>query len=136
MPALRHRKEDIPLLCDHFLRRFAQETNKPMDGISREAMDELMLYDWPGNVRELENAIERALVIGKERKLRSEDLPFYCLQQITVPASESLKEMEKSHIARVLNQNDWNIARCAKILDIDRSTLYSKIKRYQLQKAD
>ena len=136
MPALRERKEDIPLLAEHFLNRFTQETNKPMDGISREAMDELMLYDWPGNVRELENAIERALVIGKERKLRSEDLPFYCMQQISVPASESLKEIEKAHITRVLHQNEWNIARCAKILDIDRSTLYSKIKRYQLQKAD
>jgi transcriptional regulator with PAS, ATPase and Fis domain len=136
MPALRERKEDIPLLADHFLNRFSQEINKPMDGISRDAMDELMLYDWPGNVRELENAVERAVVVGKNRKIRPEDLPFTCIRPDTVSAGESLKEVEKFHIQRVLDQNDWNIAKCSKILDIDRSTLYSKIKRYALEKID
>jgi DNA-binding NtrC family response regulator len=67
MPSLIQRKEDIPLLAEHFLYRFAQETNKLTDKISREAMDEMMLYDWPGNIRELENAIERAVVVGKQR---------------------------------------------------------------------
>jgi transcriptional regulator of acetoin/glycerol metabolism len=99
-------------------------------------MDEMMLHDWPGNVRELENAIERALVIGKERKIRAEDLPFFCQQNLLLPANESLKEVEKTHISRVLDQNQWNIARCAKLLDIDRSTLYSKIRRYRLQKTN
>jgi transcriptional regulator with PAS, ATPase and Fis domain len=136
MPPLRERKEDIPLLADHFLNRYSQETNKSMDGIQRAAMDEMMLYDWPGNVRELENAIERAIVIGKQRKIPSEDLPFYCPQPTGAPADDSLKEVEKVHIQRVLDQNDWNIARCAKILDIDRTTLYSKIKRYDLLKSD
>ena len=136
MPSLRERKEDIPLLAEHFLNRYSQETNKPMDGVQRAAMDEMMLYDWPGNVRELENAVERAIVIGKQRKIRTEDLPFYCPQQIDVPPDGSLKELEKFHIQRVLDQNDWNIARCAKILAIDRTTLYSKIKRYHLQKSD
>ncbi|MFZ0130998.1 MAG: sigma-54 dependent transcriptional regulator [Desulfobacterales bacterium] len=134
MPPLRERKEDLPLLADHFVTRFSQETNKPMDGISRAAMDEMMLHDWPGNVRELENAIERALVIGKERKIRAEDLPFFCQQNSLLPANDSLKEVEKSHILRVLEHNHWNIARCAKVLEIDRSTLYSKIRRYRLQK--
>ncbi|MFZ0241398.1 MAG: sigma-54 dependent transcriptional regulator [Desulfobacterales bacterium] len=134
MPPLRERKEDLPLLADHFLTRFSLETNKPMDGISRAAMDEMMLHDWPGNVRELENAIERALVIGKERKIRAEDLPFFCQQVGFPPAGDSLKEVEKAHILRVLEHHHWNIARCAKLLDIDRSTLYSKIRRYRLQK--
>lgn len=134
MPPLRERKEDLPLLADHFVTRFSQETNKPMDGISRAAMDEMMLHDWPGNVRELENAIERALVIGKERKIRAEDLPFFCQQNSLLPANDSLKEVEKAHILRVLEHHHWNIARCAKVLDIDRSTLYSKIRRYRLQK--
>ncbi|MEJ2477478.1 MAG: sigma-54 dependent transcriptional regulator [Desulfobacterales bacterium] len=136
MPSLRERKEDIPLLADHFINHYSQETNKPIDGIQREAMDEMMLHDWPGNVRELENAIERAIVIGKHRKIRSEDLPFYCTQKIALPPDDSLKEVEKFHIQRILDQNDWNIARCAKILDIDRTTLYSKIKRYNLQRED
>jgi DNA-binding NtrC family response regulator len=134
MPSLSQRKEDIPLLAEHFLHRFVQETNKTIDKISREAMDELMLYDWPGNVRELENAIERAVVVGKERLMRPEDLPILCYGPFHAPRDNSLKEVEKNHIRQILTDNDWNIARSAKILEIDRSTLYSKIKRYDIQK--
>ena len=134
MPPLNKRKEDIPLLAEHFLQRFIQETNKGIDKIDREAMDELMLYDWPGNVRELENAIERAVVVSKERKILPEYLPIFCHEPLHAPRNNSLQEVEKAHIRLILTDNDWNIARCAKILDIDRSTLYSKIKRYNLQK--
>jgi DNA-binding NtrC family response regulator len=134
MPSLSQRKEDIPLLAEHFLHRFVQETNKTIDIISREAMDELMLYDWPGNVRELENAIERAVVVGKERRMQPEDLPILCYGPFHAPRDNSLKEVEKNHIRQILTDNDWNIARSAKILEIDRSTLYSKIKRYEIQK--
>ena len=134
MPPLNKRKEDIPLLAEHFLHRFIQETNKDIDKIDREAMDELMLYDWPGNVRELENAIERAVVVAKERKILPEYLPIFCHEPLHAPRNNSLQEIEKAHIRLILTDNDWNIARCAKILDIDRSTLYSKIKRYNLQK--
>jgi len=134
MPSLSQRKEDLPLLAEHFLCRFAQETNKPIDKINREAMDELMLYDWPGNVRELENAIERAVVVGKERQVLPEDLPIFCHQPSPAASAATLTEMEKRHIQQVLRQNDWNIASSARILGIDRSTLYSKIKRYGLQK--
>jgi transcriptional regulator with PAS, ATPase and Fis domain len=134
MPPLNKRKEDIPLLAEHFLHRFIQETNKNIDKIDREAMDELMLYDWPGNVRELENAIERAVVVTKERKLLPEHLPIFCHEPLHAPRNNSLQEVEKAHIRQILTDNDWNIARCAKILDIDRSTLYSKIKRYSIQK--
>jgi DNA-binding NtrC family response regulator len=132
MPPLNKRKEDIPLLAEHFLHRFIQETNKNIDKIDREAMDELMLYDWPGNVRELENAIERAVVVAKERKILPEYLPIFCHEPVHAPRNNSLQEVEKAHIRQMLTDNDWNIARCAKILDIDRSTLYSKIKRYNL----
>jgi len=134
MPSLSQRKEDIPLLAEHFLHRFVQETNKSMDKISREAMDELMLYDWPGNVRELENAIERAVVVGKARRMRAEDLPILCYGPYHAPQNNSLKEVEKNHIRQILTDNDWNIARSAKILGIDRSTLYSKIKKYGIEK--
>lgn len=136
MPSLRKRKEDIPLLAEHFLYRFTQETNKAIDGFSRETIDEMMLHDWPGNVRELENAIERAVVIGKDRKIQPFYLPFYCTRHFSVPSEDSLYEIEKSHIQRILNDNGWNIARSAKILGIDRSTLYNKVKRYNLRKAD
>ena len=133
MPPLRQRKQDIPLLAEHFLSRFVQETHRPVDRITREAMDEMMLYDWPGNVRELQNAIERAVVVGKGRQIAPCDLPF--LQRDTPAAGpRSLAEVEKAHIRHVLENLQWNIARSARTLEIDRSTLYSKIKRYALQK--
>ncbi len=134
MPSLKQRKEDIPLLAEHFLQRFIQETNKSIDKIDREAMDELMLYDWPGNVRELENAIERAVVVGKDRQILPENLPILCHEPLHAPRNNSLKEVEKTHIRQILTDNDWNIARSAKTLGIDRTTLYSKIKRYELNK--
>jgi DNA-binding NtrC family response regulator len=134
MPPLRRRKEDLPLLAEHFLLRFSQETNKTIDKISREAMDEMMLYDWPGNVRELENAIERAVVVSKERQILAEHLPILCHEPVADFGSKTLQEVEKAHISQVLQDNQWNIARSAKILGIDRSTLYSKLRRYQIQK--
>ena len=134
MPPLKRRKEDIPLLAEHFLQRFIQETNKPIDKIDREAMDEMMLYDWPGNVRELENAMERAVVVGKSREILPEDLPILCHEPLHAPRNNSLKEVEKAHILQILTDNGWNIARSAKMLGIDRSTLYSKIKRYEIKK--
>jgi DNA-binding NtrC family response regulator len=134
MSPLREHKEDIPILAEHFLHRFSQETNKPIDGISRDAMDEMMLYEWPGNVRELENAIERAVVVGKGRTIMPDDLPIFRLEHITVSKDNSLREVEKAHIIQILNENQWNIAKSSKTLGIDRSTLYSKIKRYKIKK--
>jgi len=136
MPPLRQRKEDLPLLAEYFLQRYAQETNKPVNGISRGAIDEMMLYEWPGNVRELENAIERAVVVGKSARIQKEDLPIFRAQYRTVPSEKSLKEVEKAHIACLLEEYGWNIAQTARVLEIDRSTLYNKINRYQLRQAD
>ena len=136
IPPLRERKEDVPLLAEHFLRRFTQETNKPIDRINRDAMDELMLYEWPGNVRELENAIERAVVVSKSRYIQPEDLPIFRPEYCIALKDNSLKEVEKAHIMQMLNDHQWNIKKCSEILGIDRSTLYSKIKRYELKKPD
>jgi len=135
IPPLRNRRDDIPLLAEHFLQKFVQETNRPVDRISRSAMDELMLYAWPGNVRELSNAIERAVVVCKSHTISPEDLPI-CGQagEKTISGPATLKEMEQVYMQQVLDNNDWNISRSAAILGIDRSTLYSKIKKYQLVK--
>jgi DNA-binding NtrC family response regulator len=133
MPPLRRRKDDIPLLAEHFLYRFARETNKPVEKISRAALDEMMLYEWPGNVRELENAVERAVVVCPDRIIEPRHLPILCTPFPLQPPSGSLKEMEKSYIIQILEQNQWNISHCAKILGIDRSTLYSKITRYDIR---
>jgi DNA-binding NtrC family response regulator len=134
MPPLREHKEDIPLLADYFLHRFAQETNKPVDQISREALDEMMLYDWPGNVRELGNAVERAVVVGQARRILPQDLPIFRPEYVSSPPGRTLREVEIAHLASVLNEAQWNVSKSAEILGIDRSTLYEKIKRYDLRK--
>ena len=137
MPPLRSRRDDIPLLAEHFLQKFIQETNRPIDRISRAAMDELMLYDWPGNVRELSNAVERAVVVCKTHTIVPEDLPISgpVRERITTGPS-TLQAVEQAHIRQVLEDNAWNISRSATVLGIDRSTLYSKIKKYGLEKRD
>ena len=134
MPPLRQRKQDIPLLAEHFLHRYIQETHRPVDRISRDAIDEMMLYDWPGNVRELQNAIERTVVVCKSRQITPEDLPIFCRAPAERSGTTRLEDVEKTHIRQVLDDQQWNIARSARVLGIDRSTLYSKIKRYALQK--
>jgi DNA-binding NtrC family response regulator len=134
MPSLRNRKEDIPLLAEHFLYRYIKEINKPVEKISRGAMDELMLHEWPGNVRELENAIERAVVVCKNQIIEPANLPIVCVAPVAGRKNGSLKEIEKAHILGVLNKNDWNILKSAQILGIDRSTLYSKMNRYEIRK--
>jgi DNA-binding NtrC family response regulator len=136
MPPLREHKEDIPLLADYFLHRFAQETNKPVDQISREALDEMMLYDWPGNVRELGNAVERAVVVGRGRRIMPHDLPIFRPEYVSSPPGRTLREVEITHVSSVLNETQWNVSKSAEILGIDRSTLYDKIKRYDIRKPD
>jgi DNA-binding NtrC family response regulator len=136
MPPLRERKEDIPLLAEHFLLRYIHETGKGSLKISRGAMDEMMLHEWPGNVRELRNAIERAVVICKSDRIRPEELPFFQPVCATPAFGGSLRQMEIAHITHILNTNGWNMTRGARILGIDRSTLYHKIKRYQIRKTN
>jgi DNA-binding NtrC family response regulator len=134
MPPLREHKEDIPLLADYFLHRFTQETNKKIDRVSREALDEMMLYDWPGNVRELANALERAVVVSRGRKVLPQDLPIFRPEFVVSPPCRTLREMEIVHLTNVLNATQWNISKSAETLGIDRSTLYEKIKRYDIRK--
>ncbi|MBU2471757.1 MAG: sigma-54 dependent transcriptional regulator, partial [Bacteroidetes bacterium] len=134
LPPLRERRTDIPLLVQHFIQKFSRIMNKPIAQIDPDAMDVLVRYDWPGNIRELANAIERAMVVGKPPAIKKEDLPF----QISVsngikPSSDSLEEIERLHILKVLNQCNWNISKAAGVLDIDRATLYNKISRYKLR---
>ncbi len=135
VPPLRERKGDIPRLANHFVHGIASVRGIPEMRISPEAMDALVRYDWPGNVRELENAVERAMVVGKPPELRAEDLPFQVLSKGSLPASGSLASMEKAHVLNVLEQQHWNISRSAEMLQIDRATLYHKIEKYGLRKA-
>jgi len=141
IPPLRERKEDIPLLVDHFIEKFNIEMEKKIGGISPEALKSIMAYSWPGNVRELENTIERAMVITKGTMIHVEDLGLSSRAEensltCAAPPSgdKSMKAVEKEHMAKILKENDWNIQRSAEILGIDRVTLYNKIRKYELKK--
>jgi two-component system response regulator AtoC len=133
LPPLRERKEDILLLARHFLKKFAQENQKALSGLSREVSDFLLKYQWPGNVRELENTIERAVILAKGRYIDTDSL----LQRASASGTSalpgtSLKEIERNHIMGILNQTSGNYTEAARILGISRATLYHKVKAYGL----
>ncbi len=123
--------------AEQFLARFAQSMSRRPMRFSPEAKDALAAYPWPGNVRELQNAIERAVVVGKGDVVRAEDLPLRVIQApATGPGPGSLAEAERAHVQSVLDASGWNITRAARILDVDRVTLYNKIKKYELRKPE
>jgi two-component system response regulator HydG len=134
IPPLKKRKEDIPLLIQHFLEKYGHETTKQVDRVTRDATELLRHYDWPGNVRELENAVERAVVLSQSRTLGIKDFAF--LQSSPAPLSRpmSLKEVEKQHIQQILEEYNWNVTQASKALEINRVTLHKKIKRFNLER--
>ena len=137
LPSLRKRRNDIPLLARHFLRRFAAEQNKGIQNFSSEAMRLLLDYPWPGNVRELENSIEHAAVLAKRNKVDISDLPSAIREVTPAVALEShgtIFENEKKLLQEVLDECGWNKKKAALQLGICRSTLYEKLKKYQIMK--
>jgi DNA-binding NtrC family response regulator len=135
VPPLRERKEDIHILANFFRQKYSNIMNKNIKSISTEAMNFLVEQEWRGNVRELENAIERAIVVGKKEVITLEDLPFNVSGEISGNDDEkSLSSNEKKYVLKILKENKWNISRSAEILEIDRVTLYNKINKYGLKK--
>jgi DNA-binding NtrC family response regulator len=139
IPPLRERREDIPLLARHFIERLSHELGKDIGEISEGGLKILMDYNWPGNVRELENAVERAMVTCRGHELSEEDFSFLAQNYTAgkaweVPAGMTLQEMEKLLIASTIQRTGGNIKESAAMLGIDRSTLYEKIKRYEIQR--
>jgi two-component system response regulator HydG len=130
LPPLRDRKEDIPLLVEHFVRKFSLAMNKQITRIAPAAMNQLQQQPWMGNVRELENAVERAMVVAQEPELREQDFIFKQPQSGLAPSGKSLDEVERVHILRVLEECGGNQSRAADVLNIDRVTLHHKLKRY------
>lgn len=128
LPPLRDRREDIPLLADHFVRKLSLSMNKRITQILPSAMNQLQQQPWPGNVRELENAVERAMVVAQEPALRDQD--FSLKVQAVMNGSKTLDEVERAHILRVLEECGQNQSRAAEKLGIDRVTLHHKLKRY------
>ena len=134
LPPLRERVADIPLIAEYLLKKYSLSMNRPFQGFSSTATDRLMQYSWPGNVRELRNVIERAMVVAKGNRIENQDLSFPSASDENKSKLISLQEIEEDHIRQVLEQLGWNITRAAEILEIDRATLYNKIKKYDLRK--
>ena len=129
LPPLRDRREDIPLLVDHFVRKLSLAMNKRITRVSPAAMNLLQQQPWLGNVRELENAVERAMVVGQEPELKEQDFIFKP-QSVSNGSSKTLDDMERAHILRVVEECGGNQSHAAEVLDIDRVTLYHKLKKY------
>ena len=131
LPPLRERKNDIPLLVEHFLKIFAAERGKDLQGISSEALRLLLDYPWPGNVRELENSIEHAVVLAKAGQVEGWDLPS-SIQAISPGASPTLAQREGKTLMEILEECGWNKKLAAQRLGISRSTLYLMLKRHKI----
>lgn len=144
LPSLRERREDIPMLADHFLQKYASVSEQPVRGFSTEARASLDAYRWPGNVRELENAVERAVSLSQGPVILPDDLPESVRSDQLVPPSSAtplrtedpseslltLEEVERRHLQRVLRELKGNKVKAAKILGIDRRTLYRMAERF------
>src|SRR5437773_1623584 len=140
VPALRERKDDIPLLVDHFIALFCGENGKRLKTVSGEALGYFVAYDWPGNVRELRNMVERLVIMTPGDVIGADDLPAPLRPKAATPAGEagerSLRDarenFERAYILAELKVNDWNVTRTAERLGIERSHLYRKLKAYNL----
>lgn len=153
MPSLRERTNDIPLLANHFLRHYTKELGREIVGMTPDAVAALSRYEWPGNVRELENAIERAVVLCRRPQIDVEDLPDTIrfpnaapvaasssgvavstvgLPTAPMPLEQALEVPERLIIEAALNRNNWNRQATAAELDINRTTLYKKMRKYRL----
>jgi DNA-binding NtrC family response regulator len=145
VPPLRKRAEDIPILAEHFLKRLAAQVPRRITGFSKDALAALCSHNWPGNVRELKNAIERAVVLGDGEFVEAMDLPGSAAQSTTPVARamgtasdapemiRSLRDLERDAIVATLAATGGNKARAAQLLEIDRSTLYKKLKDYGIE---
>jgi DNA-binding NtrC family response regulator len=143
VPALRERREDIPLLVEHFVRKIARECRREMRGVSAGALDVLMRYDWPGNVRELENVIHRAVVLARQPVLHLQDIPL----DVALPETgarltedtglllrEACEQFERQYVLRVLERVGWNVSRAARLLGVHRNTVLAKLTAWGIQR--
>jgi len=129
LPPLRERKEDIPALVEHFIRKYNAHSHKAVSDAAPEVLAAFQTYPWPGNVRELENVIERAVILNSKSRIMLEDIPLPAkLPQ--AGGTQSLEEMERRHIVQVLQETKGNVKAAAGVLGIDRKTLYRKAAEY------
>lgn len=141
VPSLKERKDDLPLLIDSFIKKFAAENEKEIIGIDSKAKAALLKYDWPGNIRQLQNCIESSVVMSNGKQIKLEDLPLsvseYTGQEaISIPMGISLEDAEKIIIMQNLSANKGNKSKTADILGIGRKTLHRKLNEYGLELSD
>ncbi|HET6515923.1 MAG TPA: sigma-54 dependent transcriptional regulator [Thermodesulfovibrionales bacterium] len=147
LPPLRERKEDIPALADHFIRKFGRETEKEVSSISAEAMKRLILHDWPGNVRELENIIHRAVILCKGKALRPEHILITGRKEPEIPKTsvelkqmkkklrvKSVEDLERAFVVNALDRSKWNITRAAQEVGMQRTNFQALLKRYGIKR--
>ncbi|MEE9465968.1 MAG: sigma-54 dependent transcriptional regulator [Candidatus Neomarinimicrobiota bacterium] len=141
LPPLRLRQGDIPLLVEHFLTKYCQENDKQVTGFSAKSMDYLMTYHWPGNVRELENVLQRMVALVDKRVISHLDLPQRIKgAEMKLPVDDqtpmTLQELERQHLVKVLRLTKGNRSKAARLLGIQRKTLYGKLQRLNISEAD
>ncbi len=138
LPPLRERKDDIPLLAQYFIKKHASKAKKNINTISKTALSMLMEYDWPGNVREFENAVQYAIAFSNGEIITPDSLPDYIKFNIEDSKSKRkqspLYELEKSYITQLLEEYSWNIEKVVKISGIGKTTLYRKLKEYNISR--
>jgi transcriptional regulator with PAS, ATPase and Fis domain len=141
LPSLREHKEDIPLLINHFIKKFSSENSKTLEGISQNALDCLMAYDWPGNIRELMNAVEYAVVTCNDVLIKKKSIPDYILRKIEnqensrgfqLDLTKAVCQLERENIQRAIKLTHGNKSMMAKLLHIPRGTLYHKLEKYNI----
>ncbi|MCK4729045.1 MAG: sigma 54-interacting transcriptional regulator [Desulfobacterales bacterium] len=136
LPALRERITDVPLLANHFLRTYCLIEGKDITGFESETMKLMMEYDWPGNVRELQNSVARSVVLASGSRIAVEDLPekMRILLGQGMPKEYALEKNERNLIVSVMRECNWNKHEAARLLNISRGTLYSKLKKHNIQR--
>ena len=146
VPPLRNRKDDLPLLVNHFMNLYSKENHKKIKCVLDDTISTMMNYDWPGNIRELENIIERAVILDTDGVIGSDDLPELLVGNALLPfdtkingnvvsavsLKDALEEPERVYILQVMEEMGWNKKRAAKRLGVNRTTLYNKLKKYNL----
>jgi len=143
VPPLRERREDIPLLVEHFVRKVARECRRDVRGVSAGALDVLARYDWPGNVRELENVIHRAVVLARGAVIQLQDVPLdvalpetgsRLAEDTGLPLREAWEQFERQYVLRVLEGAQWNVSRAARLLGVHRNTVLAKLSGWGIQR--
>jgi DNA-binding NtrC family response regulator len=143
VPPLRARRDDIPYLVEHFVRKAARECNRDVRAVSAGALEVLARYDWPGNVRELENVIHRAVVLASAPVLHLQDVPLDVAMPETgprlseddgVPLREACDRFERQYVLRVLERVQWNVSRAARLLGVHRNTVLAKLSAWNVQR--